>query len=159
MLFTQILRYHFKVFIEISIIQQTTTCVIIFLTCCKFLNVIIWSLITLNGLIKNVFLISLDILIFYFYFLKIISCASFVQIFVPWKLESIKKSKYWLSIENFDWYLYQLRGGYSPSDWVRQVSYLISDTWRKRSSFKSSDLQILWKFIEHCRRLACNWKH
>ena len=99
-----IYRYHCIVFIEIIIIQQTTSCVIISLTCCNLTNVIICVHIIFNWLIKRVFSTSYNIVIFYFYPWKIISCLYFSSplfsayktksLFNPSKLQSTKKSKY-----------------------------------------------------------------
>ena len=39
-----------------------------------------------------------------------ISNSKTKSLFTPWKYKSIKKSKYWfiLSVDTFDWYLFQL---------------------------------------------------
>ena len=93
---------------------------ILCLTCWNFSN-IICSHIIFNWLIKNVFSINPNVVIFYFYFWKVITfmytflSPSFSNdktknLFTPWKLGSIKKSKYWFtpSVGTFVWYLFQL---------------------------------------------------
>ena len=69
--------YHSIVLIEIIVILQTTSCLIISLTCCNVLNIIINSHTTFKWLLKKVFSINHNIIIFYFYFWKIISCFYF----------------------------------------------------------------------------------
>ena len=56
--------YHFIVFYEIIVIQQTTSCVIISLTTCNFLNVFIYFYMIFDWLIKNVFSINHNNIVF-----------------------------------------------------------------------------------------------
>ena len=115
---TYIYGYHIIIVFEIIIVQETTSCVIICLTCWNFSNFMMYCHTTFNWLIKNVFSITHNILFFYFYFWKIISCVYFSiflcsynkikSLFIPWKLVSIKKFKYWLCICVHIWYLFQL---------------------------------------------------
>ena len=85
----------------------------------NFLNVIICSHITFNWVIKKVFSINHNFVIFIstfgrYYPVCIFLSSSFSNkiksLFSPWKLGSIKKCKYWLCllVEIFDWYLFQL---------------------------------------------------
>ena len=81
-------------------------CVIIFLTSCNFSNVFICLYIIFNWLIKKVSSINHNIIVFYYCSWKEISQVSFSSevslalnvktksLFTPWKLDSIKISKY-----------------------------------------------------------------
>ena len=104
-------------FYKIIILQPTTSCVIISLTCFNFLVVITCSPMTFNWLMKKAFFsISHNVVIFYFYFWKIISCVYFSVVFI---FKLLNKKDY-LLLENllqlrnlnivkaFDLYLFQL---------------------------------------------------
>ena len=104
-------------FYKIIILQPTTSCVIISLTCFNFLVVIICSPMTFNWLMKKAFFsISHNVVVFYFYFWKIISCVYFSVVFI---FKLLNKKDY-LLLENllqlrnlnivkaFDLYLFQL---------------------------------------------------
>ena len=90
-------------------------------------------------LIKEVLSINHSINIFLFIIIFLFTlCASSTNdktksIFSPWKLGSIKKSKYWfcLSVDTFGWYLVQLNVLFKPDfnfssrfalSWVDKVS-------------------------------------
>ena len=87
----------------------------------NFSNIFICFKIIIYWLIKKVFTINHDIIIFYFYFWKIIiwiwSSIIFIfkkiiqkSLFTLWKLGSTKWFKYWFCTYVFgsDWYLFQL---------------------------------------------------
>ena len=109
---------------KIIITQQTTSYVIISLTCCLFSNVTICYHmcyhryhITFNWLIKVFFYQSQSCnLLFLLLEDNILSVLSYrshfqtIKQFTPWKFWSNKKSKYLfcLSVETFDWYLFQI---------------------------------------------------
>ena len=108
--------YHTVMFLEIIITNyQTTSCLIILLTSCNFLNVMVCFHIIFNWLAKNVFLIDHNIIVIcygyihyvyyivlYILFLQLEDNCVFISIrviikrlnkslFTTWKLGSLKK--------------------------------------------------------------------
>ena len=110
------------------------SCVVISLTSWNFLNVFICFYITFNWLIKTFFSIDHIIIVFSICSWKIISQVSLAlngktkSLFTPWKLESIKKSKYgfWpFSGSISEWYLFQLVVRLKSVSWVPLFEQLL----------------------------------